>query len=308
MKEFDFINWIRSQSSFDAATVPVGPGDDMAVVTPGGDQLLVTVDQVLDGVHISLAEHGPQAVGRKAMLRNLSDVAAMAALPVAAVASVALPKGFAEADAQAIYRGLRELGDRFNCPLVGGDVSTWDHPLAVSVTVFAKPAGATGGIKPVLRSGARAGNIICVTGELGGAWLTGRHLTAVPRVQEAALLALRYRIRAMIDISDGLAADLGRLCEASGCGAELDAEAIPIASDAAAGRDIEPLAAALNDGEDYELIFTLPSAQAHQLCQDATAPVRVTRIGRCVKTPGLTLLDAAGHRQPLDPSGWEHET
>lgn len=308
MKEFDFINWIRSQSSFDAAKVPVGPGDDMAVVIPGGEQLLVTVDQVLDGVHISLAEHGPRAAGRKAMLRNLSDVAAMAALPVAAVASVALPKGFPEADAQAIYRGLRELGDRFNCPIVGGDVSTWGHPLAISVTVFAKPAGATGGVKPVLRSGARAGNVICVTGELGGAWLSGRHLTALPRVQEAALLALRYRIRAMIDISDGLAADLGRLCEASRCGAELDAEAIPVAPNAAAGRDIDPLTAALHDGEDYELVFALPPAQARHLCQDAGTAVRVTRIGRCVKTPGLTLLDADGNNQPLQPRGWEHET
>lgn len=308
MKEFDFINWIRSQSSFDAARVPVGPGDDMAVVTPGGEQLLVTVDQVLDSVHISLAEHGPQAAGRKAMLRNLSDVAAMAALPVAAVASVALPKGFAQADAQALYHGLRELGDAFNCPLVGGDVSTWDHPLAISVTVFAKPAGATGGIKPVLRSGARAGNVICVTGELGGAWLNGRHLRAQPRVQEAILLALRYRLRAMIDISDGLAADLGRLCEASGCGAELDAETIPIAPDAAAGRDIDLLTAALHDGEDYELIFTLPPAHAKKLCNDPNAPTRVTCIGRCVKTPGLALLDANGKRHPLDPAGWEHST
>ncbi|NBB96331.1 MAG: thiamine-monophosphate kinase [Planctomycetes bacterium] len=308
MKEFDFIHWICGQSSFDPAAVPVGPGDDMAVVTLGDERLLVTVDQVLDGVHVSLAQHGPQAAGRKAMLRNLSDVAAMAARPVAAVASVALPKGMGEADARGIYRGLRALGDEFGCPLVGGDVSTWTQPLAISVTVLARPAGATGGVRPVLRSGARAGNVICVTGELGGAWLTGRHLRARPRVQEAIVLGLRYRLRAMIDISDGLAADLGRLCEASGCGAELDAEAIPVAADAAAGRHVEPLQAALHDGEDYELLFTMPAAQARQLCNDSNAPLTVTRIGRCIKEPGLWLLDAAGQRQPLEPRGWEHAT
>ena len=312
MKENEFLNWIARQSDFDAARVPVGPGDDMAVVRCERDRLLVATDQVLDGVHFDLAAHGPAAAGRKAMARNLSDVAAMAALPVGAVASVAMPKGFSQADAEAIYAGLRELGDAFSCPLVGGDVATWGDAggrLQITVTIFAQPSGATGGIEPVLRSGARAGNALCVTGRLGGAWLTGRHLNFTPRVREAILLALRYKLQAMIDISDGLAMDLGRLCKASGVGAELNAAAIPCHADALAGRtDITPLQAALHDGEDYELLFALPSRLAAKVCDDPNLPVEITRIGRITKEPGLVLVQPDGTREPLPEKGWEHTT
>jgi thiamine-monophosphate kinase len=309
MRENEFLSWIASQSRFDPAKVPVGPGDDMAVVTLGDKRLLTAVDQVLDGVHFDLAKHGPRAAGRKAMARNLSDVAAMAALPVGAVASVALPKGMSQTDAQEIYLGLRELGDEFACPLVGGDVSTWDHPLAISVTIFAKPAGVTSGIDPVLRSGGRSGNAIFVTGALGGAWQSNRHLTFTPRVREAIVLSLRYKLRSMIDISDGLAMDLHRLCRASGVGAEIQAAAIPVHPDAAAGRDVDPLAAALFDGEDYELLFTVPKGQAKRLGNDDKIqknPLSVTRIGTMTKETEIVLVQPDGERQPLPEKGWEH--
>jgi thiamine-monophosphate kinase len=311
MNESDFLSWIYSRSDFDPDKVPVGPGDDMAVVDFPRDRLLVTVDQVLDGVHFELARHGAEAAGRKAMARSLSDVAAMAALPVGAVASVALPEGFAEADAHAIYDGLRKMGDEFSCPLVGGDVAGWSHTsgrLQISVTIFACPAGATGGVEPVLRSGAKAGDAICVTGRLGGAWQSDRHLHFTPRLREAIILAMRYRLRAMIDISDGLAKDIGRLCRASGLGAEIHAEQIPIHPDAAAGRDISPLAAALGDGEDYELLFALPAGKAEKLCSDDRIPLEVTCIGRMTSQPGLTLIEPDGARKPLPEDGWEHKT
>jgi len=309
MRENEFLSWIASQSRFDSAKVPVGPGDDMAVVAFDRDRLLTAIDQVLDGVHFDLAAHGPRAAGRKAMARNLSDVAAMAALPVGAVASVALPRGMTQADAQEIYLGLRELGDEFSCPLVGGDVSVWDQRLAISVSIFAKPAGATGGITPVPRSGARAGNAIFVTGALGGSWLTGRHLTFTPRVREAIVLSLRYKLRSMIDISDGLAMDLHRLCRASGVGAEIHAAAVPVHPDAAAGRNIDPLQAALSDGEDYELLFTVPAGQAKRLEHDGAIqkiPLPVTHIGTITKEPDIVLVQPDGSRRPLAEQGWEH--
>lgn len=319
MKESDFLEWIYNQSRFDPEKVPVGPGDDMGILNIGGGvekfPLLVAVDQVLDGVHFDLKLHGPVAAGRKAMARNLSDVAAMAALPVGAVASVALPKGFSQTDAQKIYKGLRGLGDEFSCPLIGGDISTWDGPLGISVTIFAKPAGVTGGIKPVLRSGARNGNAILVTGALGGAWHGKHHLEFVPRVREAIILALRYKLRAMIDISDGLSKDLGRICTASGVGAEIRADAIPISHNAAKNRGLRqqksPLTAALHDGEDYELLFVVPKGQVDKILQDVDdgkIPIPISHIGTIVKQQTLTLISGDGTRQPLTDTGWEHET
>ena len=309
MKENDFLDWIYARGGFDPARVLIGPGDDMGMVAFDRDKLLVAVDQVLDGVHFDLASCGPEAAGRKAMARNLSDIAAMAVLPVGAVASVALPENLGQAEAREIYLGLRKLGDEFSCPLVGGDVSVWPGKLAISVTVFAKPAGATGGIAPVPRTGARAGQAICVTGSLGGAWASERHLNFTPRVREAIVLALRYKIKSMIDISDGLAMDLSRLCKASGVGAEILARDIPIADDALAGRaDITPLQAALGDGEDYELLFTLPAGQARRVCNDDHMPIKITRIGTITKDQSLTLVSAAGQVDPLPTTGWQHGT
>ena len=304
MKELDFIEWIRSQGGMDSRAVPVGPGDDMAVVACGSEKVLVTVDQVLDGVHFVLSAHGPRAAGRKAMARSLSDVAAMAAVPLGAVASVALPKGFARADAEAIYHGMRSAADAFGCPVVGGDVGTWTGALAVSVTVFARPSA----VKPVLRSGAKAGDAVCVTGQLGGAWHGRRHLEFTPRINEAIALAGRCELHAMIDVSDGLAADLAHLCEASGVGAVIQAADVPIHEDARAHCPDDPLKAALYDGEDYELLFALSAAQADKLIAKRPGGIAVIRIGEIVAEGGLSLVDAQGAREPIQPGGWEHET
>lgn len=315
MREFEFIEWIRSQTHLSPAAVPVGPGDDMAVVAWGRERVLVGTDQVLDGVHFRLAAHGPAAGGRYAMVRNLSDVAAMAAVPACAVASVALPRGMARGQAEAIYQGMRILADEFACPVVGGDVSVWDGALAISVTLLARSEG----MPPVLRSGAKAGDALCVTGALGGAWRASRQLAFVPRVLEARVLAGRYGLRAMIDISDGLAGDLGHLCRASGVGAEVRADLVPIhpdvfaqlkldPSDPAAKTNEQALQAALTDGEDYELLFTLPADRADRLLHDQPLDVPVTRIGRIVEAAELVLVDASGRRMPLPAGGWEHAT
>ena len=313
MQEFDFIDWIRQQSRFDPAAVPLGPGDDMASVTCGGEQVLITVDQSLEGVHFILAEHGAQAVGAKAMNRNLSDVAAMAALPVAAVAAIALPKGFLRKDAEGIYLGLRTAGDAFGCPVVGGDISAWNGKLVICVTVLARPAG----LRTVLRSGAKAGDAICVTGRLGGAWHSRRHLNIVPRIKEGRQLASRYNLHSMIDISDGLAGDLAHICHESSLGAEILAASLPVHPDATDGKEalagadkISPdrrkLLAALEDGEDYELLFTMPEEQAQDLLHTQPLSIPVTRIGAITEAKELVLVNEDGRREPLPGVAWQH--
>lgn len=305
MREFELIDWIRSQSKLDPAAVPVGPGDDTAVLMCGQEKLLITVDQLLDGVHFRLAEHGPVSAGGKAMARSLSDIAAMAALPIGAVVTVAMPKGFSREDAEKLYTGMRKAGDKFRCPIVGGDLSVWEGAMAITVTVFGRPAG----IKPVLRSGAKVGDAICATGSFGGAWKSQRHLKFVPRVHEARILASRHELHSMIDVSDGLAADLAHICDASGVAAELQAESVPVHAELKApSSDPTALAAALGDGEDYELLFTLPAAQAEQLLREQPLAVRVARIGTIVEGKGMTLVYSDGRREPLPPKGWVHTT
>jgi thiamine-monophosphate kinase len=304
MKELELIDWIRQQVKLDPAVVAVGPGDDCAELLVGAEKLLVTTDQVLDGVHFVLAEHGPEAAGRKAMARNLSDVAAMAAVPLAAVATVALPRDMIEADVHEMHRGMRLLGEQFHCPIVGGDISIWPGPLAISMTVMARPSG----VRPLLRSGARAGDAVCVTGSLGGGWAGQRHLTFTPRLAEARTLASRYNIHAMIDLSDGLASDLGHICRASGVGATINAPAVPVHEDARLSRPDDPLTAALCDGEDYELLFTLPADQADAVVKDRPLAGLVRRVGTMTAGPGIELLDAQGQSRPMPAGGWEHKS
>src|SRR5207253_7470006 len=230
--------------------VLLGPGDDTAALGwPADTPCLVTADMLLEGSCFLLAEAGPRRVGRKAMAVNLSDIAAMAGRPVAAVVSVGLPRRGGRALAEELYRGLREVADAFDTAIVGGDTNSWDGPLVISVTLLGEATGRG----PVRRSGARPGDWLLVTGPLGGSIL-GKHLDFTPRVREALRLHEAADLRAMIDVSDGLAADLQHICRESGCGAVLDAGRIPIADAARALNDGRaPLEHALTDGEDFEL-------------------------------------------------------
>jgi len=302
MEEFAFINWIRGHTPADPDRAPVGPGDDCAVVRFAGELLLVTTDQCADGVHFRLDECGCEAAGYKVMARSLSDIAAMAGEPVAAVATAALPKGLSESDAQAVYRGLRRAGDAFDCPVVGGDVAAWDHPLLLTVTMWGRPVGAG----PILRSGANVGDAICVTGTLGGSLVSGKHLSFTPRIAEARALLEHHPPTAMIDISDGLAADLAHICRESHVGAELNAAAIPLSDAARAGAD--PLAAALGDGEDYELLFTLPPQAAADLVAAQPLGAPVSRIGGIRREQRMILSLPDGASTPLDAGGYQHRT
>ncbi len=292
--EFDFIAWIRAQSPA-TAKVPIPPGDDLAVLKwDAADLLLVGVDQVLDGVHFDSQLHSPHDIGRKAMNRNLSDCAAMACLPTAAVVSVALSKGSGAAYARELYQGLRAAADPFDCAIVGGDTGSWPGKLAMSVTILGRSAG----IAPVTRNGAQPGDKLYVTGPLGGS-LLGRHMRFSPRVHLARELAKHGRITAMIDLSDGFARDLGHICKESGVGAIVDGDRVPIHDDArtVAGQDkVDPLTHALGDGEDYELLLTSP---------DDLSACGATMIGTITADRNIMLETTTG-LAPLAVRGWEH--
>jgi thiamine-monophosphate kinase len=303
MREFDLIRKITgfNASLPDAVTIP--PGDDMAAIRLGDQQLLIAVDQIIDQVHFDCAQASLEQIGRKAVTRNLSDVAAMAGKPLAALVAAALPRGMKTADAERLLDALRQTAERYGCPLIGGDTGAHDGPLTMSVTILAEPAG----IEPVLRSGATLGDAIYVTGQLGGSCFEyeGRvhHLDFEPRVELARQLASNAETRptAMIDLSDGLARDLPHLV----AGAEVHAHALPVSAVARqhALRDAKPgWLHAVADGEDYELLFT---AKPDAPIPSEIAGVRVTRVGRVVEAPGIVLIEA-GERTPIEGLGWEH--
>jgi thiamine-monophosphate kinase len=302
--EFGLIDWIRARTRVGGRT-SLGIGDDCAAlrVTTGAD-LLATTDMLMDGTHFRLDEAGPEAVGRKAIGVNLSDIAAMAGRPLAALVAVALPKGRAVELAQGVLAGMGPLAQRYGVDLVGGDTNAWDGPFVIAVTLLGEttPDGA------VRRSGARPGDAIVVTGPLGGS-LLGRHLDPRPRIDEALSINRRARPHAMIDVSDGLAADLGHiLAESGGLGATLDADTIPIHPDAEAlsrrdGRT--PLEHALHDGEDFELCLTLDPADAEDLLARPPAGVTLHRIGVVDAGPGLRLATGGG-LVPIEPRGYDH--
>jgi thiamine-monophosphate kinase len=300
--EFAYIDWLRRRTPADARVV-VGPGDDAAVVNWGsGPRLIATTDMLLEGSCFRLEEAGPRRVGRKAMAVNLSDIAAMAARPVAALVSVALPREGGRALAEELYHGMREVADAFGTAIVGGDTNSWDGGLVLSVTLLGE-ATERG---PVTRSGARPGDWLLVTGPLGGSIL-GKHLDFTPRVNEALALHAQADLHAMIDVSDGLAADIGKICAESKCGAVLNAETTPIAEAAArVGDGRAPLEHALADGEDFELVFALPAPEAQRLLSEQPLPgITLYHIGECV-ADGL-WLEQAGARRALEPKGYVHE-
>ncbi len=302
--EFALIDWIRCCRKPSSSAVSIDVGDDLAGLRLGADQVLIGCDQVLDGVHFSLSQCGPRAAGRKALARNLSDVAAMAAKPAAAVASVALPNDMTHQQAQEIVKGMWALAEQFDCAVIGGDVGSWSGDLVINVSILATAAG----VKPVLRSGAQAGDAIMVTGQLGGSIL-GKHLSFVPLVSQARMLAKALDVHAMIDISDGLAVDLRHITDESGCGARVLADQIPI-SRAARELSEKDGKSALNhslcDGEDYELLFTLSpddEKKARQVL--ASANTCVSRIGEITES-SLVLVGADKSEQPLPANGYEH--
>jgi thiamine-monophosphate kinase len=291
MSEFDYIRWIRQQRS-SQPRVLLGPGDDAAAIDwTSGLPVLATTDVLTDGVDFRLGEVEPRRIGRKALAVNLSDIAAMAGRPVAALVGVVLPRHGGVDLPRELYLGMRELADQFDTALVGGDTNSWEGPLVIAVTLLGEPKGNG----PVTRRGARPGDWLLATGAFGYS-IRGHHLDFTPRVREAQILHTHARLHAMIDVSDGLAADVNHLCEESQCGAVLWADAIP-------RRENAPLEHALSDGEDFELVFAVSPDDGERLLRDQPIP-DLSHIGVCVAS-GL-WLEQAGARQPLEPRGWVH--
>lgn len=303
MNESRLLRRIAERSTGLGPDVVVGPGDDCAVVRVGGGLLLLTVDHVVEHRHyVGPLVGGPtplDLVARKAVARSVSDVAAMAGTPRWALATAALPPGFPDGVAGELFEALRAWAERFGCPLVGGDIASTvaGAPVVLTVTVGGAPHAARG---PVLRSGARAGDWVWMTGHLGGSLPSGRHLTFEPRVREGAWLAgeLGERLHAMIDVSDGLGRDATRMAEASGVRVELDGRRFPLH---------EPLSpTAARDGEDYELLFTAAEgAELPRACPETGTAV--TRIGRVVAGSGCVIEDVGGTLWNAAELGYEHE-
>ncbi len=286
------------------ADILVGAGDDCAVVRPAPDSpedWVLKSDPVIAGRHF-LPDADPALVGRKAVGRVLSDLAAMGAEPRWGLVNLVLPPDVPVAIVEALYAGMLELAGRHGLALVGGDTAQGSE---LALHVFACGALPRGTAR--LRTGAAAGDGLYVTGELGGS-LAGRHLTFEPRVREG--LWLRGRVGAMIDISDGLASELWHLAAAGSLALEVETAAVPVS--AAAARAAAPLQAALQDGEDFELLFSVPASREPGWAGAWAAAfpgLRCTRIGRVVAAePGgaVRLVWPDGRREPLPRGGFEH--
>jgi thiamine-monophosphate kinase len=319
----------------------MGIGDDCALVAPHkGEELAVTTDLSIDGRHFRLDWHQPEAVGHRALARGLSDLAAMGARPVAAFLSLGLPRSLtvvprrrpgglrpgsrSEACSwvERFFDGFLALAEAHSTPLAGGDLA--ESPLAVAdiVLVGAVPRG-----RALLRSGAKPGDLLYITGTLGGAAAglarlgelaesrpgssnppripkkleaeLAPHLYPQPRIRQGLWLQRGGLASAALDVSDGLSTDLAHLCQESGVAAEVDAALLPV-------HPAATLDQALHGGEDYELVFTAPATAR---LPRSIAGVKITRIGRIVKArrgePALKLLTPQGPR-PFEPRGWEH--
>ena len=309
--EFELIGWIKEQ--FEVPEGILGIGDDCAVIPQrDGVETLVTTDMLVEGIHFLLEDIGPYNLGWKSAAVNISDIAGMGGRPVGSFLSTALPKSIPEGFTEEFIRGYKDISDRFNCPLLGGDTTASKDRLCISVTVL----GSCGAGQSLKRSAAQPGDLVCVTGTLGDSaaglriiledvraaalrehpdrkshddapqrdecerTLVERHYRPVPRISEGLKLAATTGVNACMDISDGIGSDLRHILEESGAAARVDVRSLPLSAElraVCARRGWDPAELALDGGEDYELLFT---------CRPGT-PVSIphTVIGEIIPAP-----------------------
>lgn len=275
------------------SSVVCGIGDDAAVLKYTKDRyLLYTCDMLIEGVDFT-SRARPEQIGRKALACSLSDIAAMGGSPKYALVSLGLRRRNARSFIDRFYDGLCKLARKFKVNVVGGDLSA-SQKIIVDVSVI----GQVSKRNLTLRHGARSGDIIFVSGALGGS-IYGKHLSFIPRIKEANYLVSHYKVNAMMDISDGLSLDLYRLCQASGVGAVIYEDLIPVA------RQAKSFDEALHMGEDFELLFTMPVIQARRLIKNrrdifkAIGEIRENKFG-------LKLITQDYQEKPLVPKGYQH--
>ncbi len=274
----------------------VGIGDDAAVLPAGKKDLLLTTDMLLEGKHFFLREARGFEIGWKAMAVNLSDIAAMGGVPRAAVVSLGAPASTPVAFLKKVYRGMKDAAGRFGAEIVGGDTNASER-LTIAVTLLGEVEKG----KAVLRSGAKTGDWIFVTGSLGGSYGSKKHLCFTPRLREACWLAKNFRLHAMMDISDGLASDIHRIAEQSHVGVVLNESAVPVSRNA---RSVKPL----TDGEDFELLFTLSPKEGSRLMR-RPAPKgfpAFTHVGWIVRGGRVEILRKNGRLEKLTAKGFDH--
>jgi len=298
MNEAMLIRYLRARSAKGAGLV-TGIGDDAAVVKgSAGKEWLLKADMIVEGVHFA---HGASErdCGRKAVMCNVSDIAAMGGVPRYALVSAGFPRGFSLARAKKVSGGVLDALKECGVLLVGGD-TTRSERLILSVAM----AGEVERGRAVLRSGARPGDILFVTGPLGGSLRSGRHLRFRPRLAESRHLVRRYDVHAMLDVSDGLAADLGHLARESGVGLRVFEAAVPL------HRGVRSVERAFTDGEDFELVFAVSPRDASRLVCDEAAHKKGFRfhlIGRVVaRKKGLKIVAPSGRERSFPPVADHH--
>jgi len=299
VNEFELIQRLTRDLPGNASVV-VGAGDDCAVLETGAPdwQLLFKTDAVVEGIHFT-PDTPPGKIGHKALARCLSDIAAMAGTPTAALVTLGLPKNFDPGRIEKIYEGLNKLARQHAVAIVGGETTSSPERMWISISLLGSvPRG-----KAVLRSGAKVGDAIFVTGDLGGS-LAGRHLEFEPRLAEARWLEEHFSLHSLMDLSDGLAGDLPHILKASGVGAEILKRAVPVSRaaklKAKTGDAAKPaFVAALTDGEDFELLFTVASKHAVPLAdawKKEFPDLKLSCIGKIIAGEGITLRDETGVR------------
>lgn len=296
--EFGLIEKIKKDLGRQAGII-LGIGDDAAVL-PGDSKkdILFTTDMLIEERHFCLSDATPYEIGWKALAVNVSDIAAMGGTPTQAVIAVGLPADLPADFAKELYRGIKTLARRFKISIAGGDTNA-SEKLVISIALL-------GEVKKngwVPRSGARVGDVIFVTGFLGDSYGTKKHLRFIPRIDEAQFLTKNFKIHAMMDISDGLASDIHRLAHASGVGARIAEDSVPMTSPKLG------VHRALTDGEDFELLFTCSTKEATRLSLDSHIknfePFHA--IGKIVKrSQGIRLIKCNGSSRPILEHGFDH--
>ena len=321
--EFGLIEKLRRKIGKRSHRIKLGPGDDCAIVAAPDHDMLFTTDTLIEDVHFELPNISPQMLGKKSIVVNLSDIAAMGGSPLYILISLGIPISTRVEFVEKLYAGFESMAKKYNCNIIGGDISKSVNGLIISITVVGEVKKNT----LIRRSGARDKDKIFVTGTLGSSAagleilkrsnpvkknkITEYHLSPKPRLDEGQILAEKIGVSAMIDLSDGLASDLKRICEESKCGARIYLDKIPLSYalrkfKKSINKNI--LDYALFGGEDYELLFTIKQKKVPQLQKQwKKMKIPITNIGEILnKKHGIILVSPDGKEKPLSQTGYDH--